>query len=88
MDAYDWVMKSNIYCMGWYFPNAMVKPYISTSNYLIKMGNYPKGDWCIIWDALFYNFLTRNKKQLTIPTNEQYHQLSLLGTTSVNPLIR
>lgn len=65
MDAYDWVMKSNIYCMGWYFPNAMVKPYISTSNYLIKMGNYPKGDWCIIWDALFYNFLTRNKKQLT-----------------------
>jgi|UniRef100_A0A6C0BGS1 deoxyribodipyrimidine photolyase-related protein len=65
MDAYDWVMKTNIYCMGWYFTRAMTKPYISTSNYLVKMGNYPKGEWCKVWDAMFYTFLTNNKSKLT-----------------------
>lgn len=64
MDAYDWVMRTNIYCMGWYYTKAMTKPYVSTSNYLMKMGNYPKGKWCEVWDALFYNFLSRNKKKL------------------------
>lgn len=64
MDAYDWVMKTNIYCMGWYYTRAMTKPYISTSNYLVKMGNYPKGTWCQVWDALFYNFLLTNKNKL------------------------
>ena len=36
MDAYDWVMKSNIYCMGYFYPNAMTKLYISSSNYILK----------------------------------------------------
>lgn len=75
LDAYDWVMRSNIYCMGWYFTGAMVKPYISTSNYLLKMGNYPKGDWCKIWDALFYNFLSQNKHKLIGGSRVYLHNL-------------
>ncbi|KAI8906926.1 DNA photolyase, FAD-binding/Cryptochrome [Gorgonomyces haynaldii] len=63
MDAYEWVMVSNIYAMGYYYPKAMKKPYISTSNYILKMSNYPKGDWTGVWDALFYRFLHTNRKQ-------------------------
>lgn len=67
MDAYDWVMRSNIYCMSWYYPHALAKPYISTSNYILKMTQYKcKKDrvWCVIWDALFYRFISTKKKQL------------------------
>lgn len=59
IDAYDWVMKSNIYCMGYYYENAMTKPYISSSNYILKMSNYKKEDWVNIWNALFYGYLHR-----------------------------
>jgi deoxyribodipyrimidine photolyase-related protein len=33
------------------------KPYISGSNYLVKMGNWEKGPWQKIWDALFWRFM-------------------------------
>jgi deoxyribodipyrimidine photolyase-related protein len=33
------------------------KPYISGSNYLMKMSDYPKGDWQTIWDGLFWRFM-------------------------------
>ena len=33
------------------------KPYISGSNYLLKMSNYPKGPWQEVWDALFWRFM-------------------------------
>ena len=48
----------------------MRKPYISTSNYINKMSDYKdvkdKEDedaWNVIWDALFYRFINKNKKQ-------------------------
>lgn len=64
IDAYDWVMKSNIYAMGWFYPRAMTKPYISTSNYILKMSKYKRGEWCNIWDALFYRYLIEHKDHL------------------------
>jgi deoxyribodipyrimidine photolyase-related protein len=33
------------------------KPYISGSNYLMKMGDWEKGPWQEIWDALFWRFM-------------------------------
>jgi deoxyribodipyrimidine photolyase-related protein len=33
------------------------KPYISGSNYLMKMSNYQKGNWQLTWDALFWRFM-------------------------------
>lgn len=65
IDAYDWVMKSNIYAMGWFYNAAMTKPYISTSNYIRKMSNYKQGEWCKLWDALFYRYLHTHKSQFT-----------------------
>ncbi|KAI8899212.1 DNA photolyase, FAD-binding/Cryptochrome [Globomyces pollinis-pini] len=64
MDAYPWVMYSNIVSMGYYDTRFMQKPYVSTSAYLLKMSNYPKGPWCEIWTSLFYRFLHLHKAKL------------------------
>jgi deoxyribodipyrimidine photolyase-related protein len=37
------------------------KPYISGSSYILKMSNYKKGDWCLIWDSLFWNFIDKQR---------------------------
>ncbi len=60
IDAYDWVMVPNVYGMGQFSDGGLMctKPYISGSNYLFKMSDYPKGqDWANIWDALFWRFM-------------------------------
>ena len=33
------------------------KPYLSGSNYIKKMSDYPNGDWENIWDGLFWRFV-------------------------------
>ena len=33
------------------------KPYISGSNYVLKMSDYKKGKWTEAWDALFWRFM-------------------------------
>lgn len=59
IDAYDWVMVPNIYGMSQFADGGLMstKPYISGSNYLMKMSDFPKGDWQEIWDALFWRFM-------------------------------
>jgi len=64
IDAYDWVMVPNVYAMSQYADGGTIttKPYVSSSNYLMKMGNYEKGEWCDIWDGLFWRFVKKHKK--------------------------
>lgn len=59
VDAYDWVMVPNTYGMTQFADGGLMttKPYISGSNYLMKMSNYPKGGWQQIWDGLFWRFM-------------------------------
>lgn len=59
IDAYDWVMVPNIYGMSQFADGGTftTKPYISGSNYVLKMSDEKKGDWCQIWDALFWSFI-------------------------------
>ena len=59
IDAYDWVMVPNVYGMTQFADGGMMstKPYISGSNYLMKMSNFKKGEWQQIWDALFWRFM-------------------------------
>jgi deoxyribodipyrimidine photolyase-related protein len=59
IDAYDWVMVPNVYGMSQFADGGLMatKPYISGSNYLMKMSDYKKGEWQKIWDALFWRFL-------------------------------
>jgi deoxyribodipyrimidine photolyase-related protein len=66
IDAYDWVMVPNVYGMSQYCDggNIMTRPYFSSSNYILKMSDYKKGEWCKIWDALYYNFINTHQKML------------------------
>lgn len=59
VDAYDWVMVPNVYGMTQFADGGLMttKPYISGSNYLLKMSDYKKGPWTEIWDALFWRFM-------------------------------
>lgn len=63
IDAYDWVMVPNVYGMSQFADGGLIstKPYISGSNYLMKMSDYPKGPWQEIWDALFWRFLDNHR---------------------------
>ena len=63
IDAYDWVMVPNVYGMGQYNGKMLTRVYFSSSNYIRKMRNY-KGEWCEIWDVLYYNFINKNIKLL------------------------
>ena len=63
IDSYDWVMVPNVYGMSQFADGGLMstKPYISGSNYIVKMSDYKKGEWCKIWDALFWNFMDKQR---------------------------
>lgn len=67
IDAYDWVMVPNVYGMALYADGGSMttKPYISSSQYILKMSNYKKGLWCDIWDALYWYFIYKHKAKLS-----------------------
>jgi deoxyribodipyrimidine photolyase-related protein len=59
VDAYDWVMVPNVYGMSQFADGGSfaTKPYISGSNYILKMSDYERGDWSSIWDGLYWHFI-------------------------------
>ncbi|MQF92895.1 MAG: cryptochrome/photolyase family protein [SAR202 cluster bacterium] len=68
IDSYEWVMIPNIYGMSQFSDGGLMstKPYISSSNYILKMSNYKKEDWCKIWDSLFWQFISKHQEKLKI----------------------
>jgi len=64
IDAYDWVMVPNVYGMSQFADGGSftTKPYISGSNYVKKMSDYRAGDWCPIWDGLFWSFIKQHEE--------------------------
>jgi deoxyribodipyrimidine photolyase-related protein len=63
IDAYDWVMVPNVYGMSQFSDGGLfaTKPYISGSNYLMKMSDHSKGEWQTTWDGLFWRFMHVNR---------------------------
>lgn len=59
IDSYDWVMVPNVYGMSQFSDGGLMstKPYISGSNYLMKMSDFKKGSWQTTWDGLFWRFM-------------------------------
>jgi len=52
-------MIPNVYGMALYGyidenKHMMMKPYVSSSNYILKMSNYKKDEWCKIIDDLYH----------------------------------
>ena len=67
IDAYDWVMVPNVYGMSLFADGGIMstKPYISSSNYIKKMSDYPNGEWQAIWDGLFWRFMNKHREFLS-----------------------
>ena len=53
----------NVYGMAQFSDGGIfaTKPYISGSNYIAKMGHYKKGEWCDIWDGLYWQFIEKHQ---------------------------
>lgn len=74
IDAYDWVMVPNVYAMSQFADGGklVTKPYISSSNYLLKMADAVtrsrwselNPDWDDTWMALFWSFLADYRSKL------------------------
>lgn len=75
IDSYDWVMVPNVYGMSQYADGGLIttKPYISGSNYILKMSNYTKGNWCPVWDGLYWSFIHRH-----LDTLKQNQRMSMV----------
>ena len=67
IDAYDWVMVPNVYGMALYADGGTIvtKPYVSSSKYIKKMSNYPKGEWEECFDALYWMFVDKHRNILS-----------------------
>ena len=63
IDSSDWVMSPNVYSMGLFADGGIMatKPYICGSNYILKMMDFQKGEWCSILDGLYWRFISKNR---------------------------
>ena len=63
VDSSEWVMGPNVYGMGIFSDGGVfaTKPYICGSNYILKMSDYGKGDWCKTVDGLYWRFIDRHR---------------------------
>jgi deoxyribodipyrimidine photolyase-related protein len=66
IDSYEWVMHQNVLDMVFFVTGGetMRKPYATSSNYVLKMSDYKKGEWSEEWTELYHKFMIRNKKKL------------------------
>jgi len=66
VDAYDWVMVPNVFGMGLTSEGGIFtsKPYICGSNYVLKMSDYSRGDWCDVMDGLLWRFVAVHEQTL------------------------
>ena len=92
IDAYDWVMVPNVYGMSQFADGGMMatKPYISSSNYLLKMGATKSGDWKQLWDALYWRFLFihRDFFEMNHRTKMMIYHLDKISPDRMNKIIK
>ena len=75
VDSSDWVMGPNVYGMALFSDGGIfaTKPYICGSNYILKMSDYKKDDWCEIMDGLYWRFIHNHRSFF-----EDNHRLSMM----------
>ena len=63
IDSSEWVMVPNVFGMGTFADGGIfsTKPYSCSSNYILKMSNYKRGEWCNIVDGLYWKFIYDNR---------------------------
>ncbi|MFK7766462.1 MAG: cryptochrome/photolyase family protein [Mariniblastus sp.] len=66
IDSYDWVMVPNVYAMSQHADGGLIttKPYFSGSSYIRKMSHHKKGEWCEVWDGLYWRWIWNHHEEL------------------------
>ncbi len=66
VDSYDWVMVPNAYAMSQHADGGSIttKPYFSGSSYIRKMSHHKKGEWCDVWDGLYWRWIWNHTDEL------------------------
>ena len=64
VDSADWVMTPNVFGMALFSDGGVfaTKPYICGSNYLLKMSDFKRGDWCDVVDGLYWRFVAKHRE--------------------------
>lgn len=76
VDSSDWVMGPNVFGMSQFSDGGIfaTKPYISGSNYILKMGHYNENaEWLEAWDGLYWRFIDRKRNFL-----KKNHRMSMM----------
>ena len=65
-DSYEWVMHQNVLDMVFFVSGGktMRRPYMSSSNYILKMSNYKKGEWSETWNEKYRKFIEKHEDKL------------------------
>ena len=66
VDSYEWVMYQNVLDMVFFVTGGktMRKPYSTSSNYVLKMSDYKKDEWCETWNQKYEDFMKNNVEKL------------------------
>ena len=88
IDSAAWVMVPNVFGMSLYSDGGIMstKPYISSSNYILKMSNYKKGEWSSVWDSLFWTFIYKHRAKIT-KINRMSFMLKILNNKSKSEML-
>ncbi len=66
VDAHEWALVPNVYALTQFADNSTLEggPYICTSKTLLDKSNYERGEWCNVWDGLYWRFIENHKAVL------------------------
>ncbi|MGB0756878.1 MAG: cryptochrome/photolyase family protein [Patescibacteria group bacterium] len=62
VSAYDWIVVPMVYGRGAYTQTDSA--YILNSSHILKAGEYKIGEWCDLWDALYWHFIATQTDML------------------------
>lgn len=63
IDAHDWALLPYVYGLSQFADNSSLDggPYVVPSKAIIDSSNYSKGEWCNVWDGLYWRFIESHK---------------------------
>ena len=88
IDSYDWAVVPNVYGLSQYADGGKMTaaPFLTNSRYLLKVSDYPKGEWCAVWDGLYWRFLSEHEAYLSgLPRfNEAMERMRRMGKNKLS----
>jgi len=63
VDAHDWALTPHVYALNQFADNTTLEggPFICTSKTLLDISNYERGEWCNVWDGLYWRFIEKHR---------------------------